>query len=228
MASGYVFLSYPLSDKTPTPPAIPKPELSPFLSLEKGDGANVTFVKMMTHTGTHVDVPRHVVAGGIALSDFRADELVFDQPVLFDLLLPDDTEVMPSHLEKLVEHGRDADIVLFRFGYGQVRSSDPPRFSSHCPGFGVESAQFLIDNFPRMRALGMDVPSLSCIRFLERTMRAHNILLEGKGRRFLVIEDMKLDGDLGGLETVIIAPLWISGADGGPATILGRFKGGRR
>ena len=228
MPPEYVFLSYPLSMKTPTPPAIPKMELSPFLSLAKGDEANVTLVKVVTHTGTHVDVPRHVVPDGITLSDFTPGELVFDHPVLFDLPLPDDTLVMPSHLESLVGRGRDADLVLFRFGYGTVRSSDPLRYSSHCPGFGVESAQVLVERFPRMRALGMDVPSLSCIKFLERTMRAHNVLLEGKGRRFLVIEDMKLDQDLGGLETVIIAPLWISGADGGPATILGRFKGGKQ
>lgn len=228
MASGYVFLSHPLSMDTPTPPAIPKPRLSPFMSLEKGDEANVTKLTFMTHTGTHVDVPRHVARDGLSLSDLRADELVFDHPVLLDLCLPDDTLVMPSHLEALAWPALDADLVIFRFGYGRVRASDPARYSSHCPGFGVESARFLIDSFPRMRALGMDVPSLSCIACLERSFRAHNVLLEGKGRRFLVIEDMKLDEDLGGLETVIIAPLWISGADGGPATILGRFKGGHR
>jgi arylformamidase len=228
MPSDYVFLSHPLSMQTPTPPAIPRMELTPFLSLEKGDEANVTLVKVMTHTGTHVDVPRHVVRDGIALSDFQPAELVFDHPVLFDLPLGDDTLVMPSHLHSLVGRSPDADLVLFRFGYATVRASDPLRYASRCPGFGVESAHFLMEAFPAMRALGMDVPSLSCIKFLDRTMRAHNVLLEGLGRRFLVIEDMKLDQDLDGLETVIIAPLWISGADGGPATILGRFHGGRR
>jgi kynurenine formamidase len=222
MTPEYVFLSYPLSMETPTPPAIPRMELSPFMSLERGDDANVTLIKVVTHTGTHVDAPRHVTPRGLALSDFQAAELVFDRPVVLDLPLEDDVLVMPSHLEGLDRGHSDSDLVMFRFGYATVRSSDPKRYSSHCPGFGIESAGYLLEKFPRMRALGMDVPSLSCIKFLDRTMKAHNVLLEGQGRRFLVIEDMKLDEDLGALASVIVAPLWISDADGGPATILGR------
>ena len=224
MTPAYVFLSHPLSMETPTPPAIPKMELSPFLSLEKGDEANVTLIKVVTHTGTHVDAPRHVTPRGLALSDFQASELVFDRPVVLDLPLEDDVLVMPSHLEGISRARSDADLVMFRFGYGAVRRSYPARYSSRCPGFGVESAAWLLEKFPRMRALGMDVPSLSCIKFLDRTMKAHNVLLEGPGRRFLVIEDMHLDQDLGGLAGVILAPLWITGADGGPATILGRMQ----
>jgi arylformamidase len=224
MSPEYVFLSHPLSMDTPTPPAIPRMELSPFMSLDRGDDANVTLIKVVTHTGTHVDAPRHVTPRGLALSDFQPGELVFDRPVVLDLPLEDDVLVMPSHLEGLARRHSDADLVIVRFGYATVRASDPKRYSSHCPGFGVESAAYLLEAFPRMRALGMDVPSLSCIRFLDRTMKAHNVLLEGEGRRFLVIEDMKLDMDLAGLGSVILAPLWISGADGGPATILGRLK----
>jgi len=222
MTAEYVFLSHPLSTDTPTPPAIPKIELSPFLSLERGDSANVTLVKMATHTGTHVDVPSHVVPGGLTLSDFTVAELVFGRPVVIDLPLGDGVLVMPSHLEGVARGRSDADLVIFRFGYGKVRASDPRRFGAHCPGFGVESAEFLLEEFPRMRALGMDVPSLSCIKYLDTTMKAHDVLLGGMGRRFIVIEDMHLDQDLGGLEEVIIAPLWLRGSDGGPATILGR------
>jgi arylformamidase len=233
MATEYVFLSHALSTDTPTPPAIPPIELAPFMSLDKGDDANVTFVKLMTHTGTHVDTPRHVVRDGIALSDFEAGELVFKRPVVFDLPLGDDTLVMPEHLAGLEKRpwgfgGRavDADIVMFRFGYGRVRETDPRRYSGHCPGFGVESAMALREMFPQMRALGMDVPSLSCIAYLDRTMKAHNVLL-GDRRRFLVIEDMKLDMDLDGLASVIVAPLWIRDVDGGPATILGHLRQGK-
>ncbi len=221
MASHCVFLSYPLSPQTPTPPAIPRIELAPFMSLERGDDANVTLVKVMTHTGTHVDAPRHVVSDGLSVSDFRPEELVFRRPRVFDLPLRDDTLVMPSDLEGCADRGEDADLVLFRFGYGAVRASDPERYARHCPGFGIESARFLLRSFPRMRALGMDVPSLACVSFLERTMRAHNVLLEGASRRFWVIEDMDLGGNLERLATVIVAPWWIAGADGGPATILG-------
>ena len=44
--------------------------------------------------------------------------------------------------------------------------------------------------------MGLDVPSVAVIACLESTMPAHNELLAGDGRRFLIIEEMNLDQDL--------------------------------
>jgi arylformamidase len=219
-----IFLGYPLQIDTPTPPAIPPIELAPLLSLNHGDGANVTMIRAATHTGTHVDAPSHVERDGITISDFRPDELIFSHPVVIDLTLADRQVIQPEVLKPFLPEMSQADLILFRFGYSKIRQADPGRYSSQCPGFGVESAQFLRDNLPEARAIGMDVPSLACIAELDRTMAAHNVLLEGKGRRFLVIEDMKLDEDLTELEEVIIAPWWIGGLDGGPCIVFGKLK----
>lgn len=220
----YIFLSYPLSPEGPNPPAIPAMELAPFMSLAKGDDANVTSIKVVSHTGTHVDAPCHVIADGITITDFGANEFIFHHPIVFDTPLQDDELVIPEHLQSLVEIGQDADLILFRFGYGAIRKAEPSRYSAHCPGFGVESAQFLRDNFPKLRAIGMDVPSLSCIHYLDMTMRAHHVLLAGTGRRFLIIEDMYLGQDLSQLSQVIVAPWYIKNLDGGPALVFGRMQ----
>ncbi|HEX3000420.1 MAG TPA: cyclase family protein [Armatimonadota bacterium] len=219
-----IFLGYPLQIDTPTPPAIPPIELLPLMSLAKEDAANVTIIRAASHTGTHVDAPSHVELYGITISDFRPDELIFHHPVVVDLNLKDCQTVEPAALEPFLAEMSQADLLLFRFGYGEVRHTDPGRYSSQCPGFGVESAQFLRDHLPALRAIGMDVPSLSCIADLDRTMAAHNVLLGGQGRRFLVIEDMKLDEDLSALEEVIVAPWWIRGLDGGPCMVIGSFR----
>lgn len=223
MSKKMVFLSYPLSVDGPNPPAIPKPEFTPFMSLDKGDEANATLIKVVSHTGSHVDAPCHVIKDGITITDFRADEFVFDQPVVFDLTLKDEQVVMPADLLPFVDAGRDADLLLFRFGYGVVRRSEPSRYSQKCPGFGVESAEFLLNNFPKMRCVGMDVPSLACIAALDCTMQAHNVLLAGNGGHFLVLEDMFLDQDLTGLSRVIVAPWLIKNLDGGPAVFFGEL-----
>jgi arylformamidase len=222
--SKHIFLNHPLSTDSPNPPAIPKPEFTPFMSLAKGDAANVTTIKVASHTGTHVDVPCHVIPDGLTITQFAADEFIFTQPMVFDLNLNDEALVMPDHLKPFVEKGRNADLLLFRFGYGSVRRVEPARYSMKCPGFGVESAEFLVKNFPKMRCLGMDVPSLSCIAYLEKTMKAHNIILAGNAGRFLVIEDMNLDQDLSQLKKVIVAPWLIKDLDGGPATIFGEIS----
>ena len=218
------FLGYPLRKDAPNPPAIPPIELTPFLSLERGDGANVTMIKAASHTGTHIDVPSHVAANGLTLSDFRAEDFFFTHPVVIDLRLNDGQVVQPEDLAPLLPAAQMADLLLCRFGYGPIRKADPARYSAKCPGFGVASAKYLLQQLPGLRGLGMDVPSLACIEHLEQCMPAHNVLLEGEGRRFLVIEDMKLDGNLDGLAEVIVAPWWIAGLDGGPSMVLGIFR----
>lgn len=219
-----IFLNFPLNADDPNPPAIPKPVFTPFLSLKNGNEANVTTIKMVSHTGSHVDAPRHVFDDGITITDFRPDEFIFTRPVVCDMALKDEEIVQPEHLEPLVAAGREADMLLFRFGYGPVRRSDPLRYSLKSPGFGVASARFLLDNFPRLRCVGMDVPSLACIAFLEKTMAAHNVLLVGNGGRFLVVEDMNLEQDLARLSQVLVAPWQIKNLDGGPATIFGTLS----
>jgi arylformamidase len=219
----YRFLGYRLAPDAPGPPAIPAIQREPFLKIES-DGANVTMLKLTSHTGTHLDTPYHVIPDGYNLSDFDAGDFVFTAPVVFDLPLDDCVVVQPEHLEPFIEAGQEADLLLFRFGYGGVRRDEPERFSGKCPGFGVESARFLRDNFPKMRGLGMDVPSLSCIEYLDETMEAHHVLLGGEGRRFIVIEDMNLDQDLSGLTTVIVAPLLVDQIDGGPCTVFGELS----
>ncbi len=223
MTDFYEFLSFPLSDKTPTPPAIPAIEIKPFMTLD-ADGANVSMIKIASHSGTHFDVPIHVVPDSFSLSDFSAWDFFYNHPLVVDLPLGDAAIVTPEDLEKIPEKGSKADLLLFRFGYGEVRNNDPLRYTTKSPGFGVESARYIRENFPALRAIGMDVPSLACIEYLDKTMAAHNVLLEGENRRFIVIEDMNLAMNLSGLTTVIVSPLQVENIDGCPCTVFGKIS----
>jgi arylformamidase len=216
----YVWLSYPLTMDGPRPPAIPAPELTSLYTVAR-DGASVLILRVANHIGTHVDSPSHVVDGAIPITEFRPDELIFTQPTVIDLRLPDATVVMPSHLEPYIGQLRQADLALFRFGYGEVRRTDPQRFSTRCPGFGVESARWLRQVCPQLRVMGLDVPSVAVIAHLESTMPAHNELLAGDGRRFLIVEEMSLDQDLSRLVEVRINPWLVQGMDSGPCSIVG-------
>jgi kynurenine formamidase len=180
-------------------------------------------IKFASHSGTHLDVPIHVVPDSFSLSDFSAQDFVFEYPVVVDLPLDDAAIVMPEDLEIISEKGKTADFMLFRFGYGEIRKNDPLRYTTKSPGFGVESARFIRENFPALRAIGMDVPSLACIEYLDKTMAAHNVLLEGENRRFIVVEDMNLEMNLSGLSAVIVSPLQVENIDGCPCTVFGKF-----
>ena len=84
----------------------------------------------------------------------------------------------------------------------------------------VEGAHYVAGKFPKLRALGLDTVSLACMQHLEEGLEAHRVLLGGKGRRFLIIEDMDLDHDLSQLKRVFALPLFIDGVDSAPCTVM--------
>ena len=204
----------------PRPPAIPKPSLRPLYTVAN-DGASVHILEVASHTGTHVDAPCHVIDGAVQITEYLPEELIFTRPVVIDLHLGDAEVVMAEHLEPWRAALCSADIALLRFGYGRVRREDPERFSLRSPGLGTQAARWLRSTCPDMGALGLDVPSLACIAHLDETMAAHNELLSGSGRRFLVIEDMNLEHDLTGLSEVRVNPWLVSGMDSAPCSVVG-------
>ena len=178
-------------------------------------------LRLASHTGTHLDSPRHVIPDGLVITDFSPDELIFTRPVVIDLRLSDAAIVSPLDLEPFSPELAEANIALFRFGYGAVRSGEPRRFSSQCPGFGIESGRWLRKVALNLRAMGMDVPSVACIAHLDQTMAVHHELLGGPGRRFLIIQEMHLDHDLTGLHQVRVCPWRVRDMDSGPCSVVG-------
>jgi len=63
-----VDLSIPVEDTTPIFPGDPAPRLRPATTIE-ADGFNVLSLELGSHTGTHVDAPLHMAAGGAALEE---------------------------------------------------------------------------------------------------------------------------------------------------------------
>ncbi|MBW6472889.1 MAG: cyclase family protein, partial [Anaerolineaceae bacterium] len=54
-------VTVPIKNFMPVWPGDPRVDNQLVFSIEKGDEANVTSIKMSAHTGTHIDAPRHFV-----------------------------------------------------------------------------------------------------------------------------------------------------------------------
>jgi arylformamidase len=54
----------------------PPVEVTAALSLERGDPANVSRLALGSHTGTHVDAPRHFVPGGAGVDRLSPEALI--------------------------------------------------------------------------------------------------------------------------------------------------------
>lgn len=215
-----IWLSYPMSATSPRPPAIPAPHISEFQSIEK-DGANVQFLQCYNHTGTHLDTAAHVIEGGAHITDFQPEELIYRKIKILDMSrTPDDTVIKPTHLHYFLDEGCDAEALIVRFGVEQWRKEDHVRFSNHCPGFSIEAARYIHEKMPNLRMIGTDVPSISCINSLEKTMKAHNAFFEcAKTSHFIIIEEMKLDMELKGIQKILVSPWLHEEMNCGPCVI---------
>lgn len=217
----YLELSYRLSTDTPRALGVPAVEFEHYYNMDKGDASNLFYLRFSNHTGTHIDAPWHFVSSGFKISDFELQDFVFERPITLELPLGDDALICASHFEDHSHRIANADLLLIKTGYCQVRKREPQRYSVHSPGFSIDGARYLAKNAPQLRAIGLDTISLACMQHLEEGLEAHRILLAGAARRFLIIEDMNLDCNLSNLQRVIALPLFLENVDSSPCTVMG-------
>lgn len=219
----YVKLSYDQSASGPHPRTLPPVETAPHFTIPR-DGANVFRVTLVTHAGTHLDAPNHVIEDGYRISDFDISDFVFDRPVIVDLAMQDRELFRPGHFEPHAGAIAGGDLLLIRTGSGSFRDRERRRYCDDNPGFSADAARYLRETFPQLRAVGLDTISLAALSALEEGMEAHRVLLGGPQRKFFIFEDLRLPDGLGGLSQVIALPLIVEGTDSGPCTVMGVIR----
>lgn len=69
-------ISVIISEDMPTYPGDPEISIVPASSMAAGESSNVSILKLGSHTGTHVDPPRHMIEGGDTVENMPLDILV--------------------------------------------------------------------------------------------------------------------------------------------------------
>lgn len=222
----HLLLSYPLGVDTPRYRDNPPVRIWPQYAMAAGDGFNQYFVMSVTHSGTHMDCPRHFNAAGPSVADLPLEFFVFEHPVVLDLPKRDDALIIADDLAPHRDQLAAADLLLIRTGFGQVREADPQRYGWHNPGFAASAGHWLV-SLPRLRAVGLDTPSASAAQHLDEGIRFHQVVL-GRDRPdaapFVILEDVDLRGALAGLHRVYALPLIIQGVDSSPCTIFAELS----
>jgi len=75
-------VSTPITEKTIMWEDEFKPEFGLFGSIENGDIANSSYIKMSHHTATHIDFPKHFFNEGKTLEDFPIEKFYGEAFVL--------------------------------------------------------------------------------------------------------------------------------------------------
>jgi arylformamidase len=204
-------VSVPISARMPTYPGDPRVKISQWLSLDKGDAANVTLIDFGVHTGTHVDAPAHFIRGGAKLESLNLETLMGEVHVIE---MPDNVkEITESHIENKVTDG--ATRVLFKTRNSAFWSEDTGQFRTDYTYISAGAARRLVAN--GIRLVGIDY--LSVEQFQAQTFATHEALLSSG---VVIIEGLDLRLVAAGVYELICLPLKLAdgSGDGAPARVV--------
>ena len=219
LAGEWTDLTRPFDEHAEHSLALEDPRVETLGDVER-DGANVQRVTFATHTGTHVDAPLHVLAGGSTIDRTPLSRLVTRGVVLG----VDADEARPVGLEDLRGFGglRDGDAALFSFGWARHAGTD--RYHRY-PWLSTDLADRLVERDVALVAtdtLSPDEPRE--LRDEGDPYPVHRRLL---GAEVPVVENLADPSALVGERVeVVCLPLKLRGGDGAPARVLVRRLGG--
>ena len=180
------------------------------------DGYRAETVTLTSHTGTHIDAPRHTEADGAPLSAFPPERFVFEAHRVDCRGLEDREPIGPERLPG-VEATADCEMVVFWTGWDAHWGTD--RYVDH-PFVAPETATALAD---RGLSLGLDTlnpdptPSPNAASDEPAGLAAHHALL---GADCLVVENLTNLDRLGERFELRAYPMALGG-DGAPVRAVG-------
>jgi arylformamidase len=196
-------VSVPNGPQIPSYPGEDRCAVETIRSIARGDVCNVHRLVMGSHTGTHVDAPRHFLADGPSLDQVPLDRMVGEALVL------DLRGRRSIGRAALVEQDiRAGDIVLCRTDNSALWRSR--EFDESYCHLALDGAELLIER--GVKTIGIDYLSIEI--FGTTDFPVHKALL---GHGILIIEGLDLGDVSPGRYPFACLPLSFAGLDGAPA-----------
>jgi arylformamidase len=208
----YYDLTLPLGAATPTWPGDPTVQTEAALAVGHGDGVNVTRLTLGSHSGTHVDAPRHLFTAGAGVDTLSLAALWGPAWV---------TQVSAPRLigvGDLVALGLPPTCrrLLLRTANSE-RGVLQSVFAREYVALSPEAARWLVAQ--GMLLVGLD--ALSVDRYDAEELPAHHILLSGG---VIIVEGLELRAVPPGEYELCCLPLRLSDGDGAPARVVLRVR----
>jgi len=184
----------------PVYPGDPEVVVRPWLSRARGDAVNVSLLGLGSHSGTHVDAPRHLDERGPGVDRLALDALLGPALVVEVGLRPC---IEPTDLHQLN---------LLDLG-SQLRLLFKARAAAAAPALSPEAAALLVD--AGVRLVGVEAASVDPASATE--LPAHRLLLSAG---VVILENLDLSAVPPGRYELLCLPLNLEAADGAPVRAL--------
>jgi arylformamidase len=199
-------ITVPLSPILPGYPGDPAIDIVPVAQLAQGDGANVSRVTLSSHSGTHLDAPRHFFDQGATVDGLNLDALLGPVRVCS---VTGTAHITADDLRAL--RLQEARRVLFKTANGVLWNK--PGFQPSYVALTASAAHLLVDL--GVQLVGIDYLSIDA--FEHQDFPVHHILL---GAGILILEGLDLRAVPPGEYELIALPLLLQDGDGAPARVL--------
>jgi arylformamidase len=200
-------VSVPLAAGMPAYPGNPDFELQPVKRVAEGASSNVSRLVLGTHTGTHVDAPRHFFDDGAGV-DALALDLLLGRARVVEI-----SKRGGIGAEELAAAGLREDLRVLLKTPNSALWNGGTGFHSDYTYVTEEGALYLVGQ--GVKVIGVDY--LSVEQFKKAGAPAHRALLS---HGVVIIEGLNLSEAEPGMYEMYCLPLRIAGGDGAPARVI--------
>ena len=209
-------LTHTISPETYVYPGTPAPAFSPTRTITR-DNARETLLQVGSHTGTHMDAPRHIIPDGFGLDKLPVSQFCGRAAVIDVSHFAPGATITADFLREQNGYLRTADYALFYTGW--EKKWDTPAFLEEpFPVLDAESAHYLVSC--GLKGIGTDAISIDSLSSKE--FPAHHVILGGG---LVIVENLCLKKVVGRKDIMFFAlPLKFENADGAPVRAIAEFR----
>lgn len=178
-------------------------------------GRNTSKIVLGSHSGTHIDAPKHFFDDGYGVDKLNLDILCGEISVIDFQNIHQGGCVQLKDIEKIKVTQR----MLFRFGWYEYWKSE--KYYDRFPYFSIEAARYLVEN--GLKLIALDTPSPDNGRCIHAEMQedspVHKYFLKND---VIIVEYLTNTKCIQNNKTcsIIALPLKIIGCDGAPGRVI--------
>lgn len=204
-------LTHSLKNNITYYPGTLEPVFDKYYTIEK-DGYAEVKISMLTHNGTHIDAPCHILPNTKSLDEFSLEKfigkgLIIDcsktNSITLDLIVSKEKEI------------KEVDFILFYTGWQQKWNT--PYYFDEFPVLTVKATEWLLNY--NLKGVGFD--TISADKATDMQLPNHHLLL---AKEILIIENLtNLDKLISKSFEFNSIPLKIDKTDGSPIRAFARL-----
>jgi arylformamidase len=209
--NSWIDVTVPIFDGLVHWPGDPPVSIESVNDMGKGDLNNVSRISMGSHTGTHVDAPRHFIKDGQKIDVMPPDQMIGVARVI-EIHHPNYVTLEELNGQNI----RRGERILFKTG-NSLHVWYKDRFDEDFVSISREAAEFLASKV--LKVVGIDYLSVGGYKddgaYIHRTLLSSGIwLIEGlnlaqvrPGRYYLICQPLKLESGDGAPAHAVLRPI---------------------